>query len=326
MFHDEAAFLRALRADPWSEAQRLIYADWLEEQGCAEQAEHLRLEHALGIMDAAAPERFRAEARFKALRKELPATWLQAVQMPYALVLEAPLPSGRGAASILGSAMWLNHHEVRSLTLETPCVLAENLSRKDAEERLSILYGDRRVARSFPAGEPRVTLRPMASLRYALRLEQATGRRGNKNLKLTQEMTGLGFKKAVALLASAPCVLKYDLNQPDAQKWQARFVAISNQATLRLHLVPPRLTLCKVTLLNFDPRFRAELIEQLQPFYPPVRRSSFAYENWYGYDPLQTVPLVLKKCLWQEEAEEIRERLELTSSGEQLAEVAVETF
>lgn len=326
MFHDEIAFLRALRADPWGEAQRLIYADWLEEQGCAEQAEYLRLEHALGGMDATAPERFRTEARFQALQKELPASWLQAVQMPYALVLEAPLPSGRGAASILGSAMWLGHHEVRSLSLETPCVLAENLSRKDAEDRLAVLYGDRRVARTFPSGEPRVTLRPMASLRYALRLEQASARRGNKNLKLAQELTGLGFKKAVALLASAPCVLKYDLNQPDAQKWQARFAAISSQATLRLHLASPRLTLCKVTLLRVDLRFRRELEERLLPYYPLIRRITIPYDNWEGYDPLSLLPLVLKKCVWQEEGEEIRERLEVNLGDEKLADVAVEAF
>jgi uncharacterized protein (TIGR02996 family) len=43
---DEAAFLEAIREDPNDDAARLVYADWLEEQGDS-RCEYLRLEYRL---------------------------------------------------------------------------------------------------------------------------------------------------------------------------------------------------------------------------------------------------------------------------------------
>jgi uncharacterized protein (TIGR02996 family) len=40
---DEAAFLRAIHANPTDATAKLVYADWLEERGKAERAEYLRL-------------------------------------------------------------------------------------------------------------------------------------------------------------------------------------------------------------------------------------------------------------------------------------------
>src|SRR5262245_52313661 len=42
---DETAFLEAIRARPWDEAQRQVYADWLEERG-DDRADYLRAESA----------------------------------------------------------------------------------------------------------------------------------------------------------------------------------------------------------------------------------------------------------------------------------------
>jgi uncharacterized protein (TIGR02996 family) len=44
---DDAHFLARIIADPDSDAERLIYADWLEEQGRAERAEFVRVQVAL---------------------------------------------------------------------------------------------------------------------------------------------------------------------------------------------------------------------------------------------------------------------------------------
>src|SRR4051812_19383817 len=41
---EEDAFLAAIRAAPGDDAPRLIYADWLDEQGRHDQAEAIRLE------------------------------------------------------------------------------------------------------------------------------------------------------------------------------------------------------------------------------------------------------------------------------------------
>jgi uncharacterized protein (TIGR02996 family) len=41
--YDEAAFLRAIQANPADATAKLVYADWLDERGEAEKAEYLRL-------------------------------------------------------------------------------------------------------------------------------------------------------------------------------------------------------------------------------------------------------------------------------------------
>lgn len=39
---DEAAFLRTICAHPVDDGPRLVYADWLEEQGRCKESEHIR--------------------------------------------------------------------------------------------------------------------------------------------------------------------------------------------------------------------------------------------------------------------------------------------
>src|SRR5262249_20860748 len=47
----EEAFIQAIIADPDDDAPRLIYADWLDEQGECERAEFIRVQVALARMD-----------------------------------------------------------------------------------------------------------------------------------------------------------------------------------------------------------------------------------------------------------------------------------
>src|SRR5690242_1892736 len=47
----EEAFIQAIVADPEDDAPRLIYADWLDEQGESERAEFIRVQIALARMD-----------------------------------------------------------------------------------------------------------------------------------------------------------------------------------------------------------------------------------------------------------------------------------
>ena len=48
----EAAFLAAIRADPDDDAPRLIYSDWLDQQGRAEQAEFIRVQCELAQLES----------------------------------------------------------------------------------------------------------------------------------------------------------------------------------------------------------------------------------------------------------------------------------
>jgi uncharacterized protein (TIGR02996 family) len=50
-------FLSDIRAHPEDDAPRLIYADWLDEQGQLERAEFIRVQCRLAAIDPRAPER-----------------------------------------------------------------------------------------------------------------------------------------------------------------------------------------------------------------------------------------------------------------------------
>jgi uncharacterized protein (TIGR02996 family) len=61
--HHEDAFLQAIIANPEDPAPRLVYADWLEEQGQAERAEFARVQAMLRQTPASDPRHERLEAR-----------------------------------------------------------------------------------------------------------------------------------------------------------------------------------------------------------------------------------------------------------------------
>ena len=74
---DEAAFLAAIRTNPADDAPRLVYADWLQEQGRHEQAEAIRAEH-----------QFRqAKAHWDGLQPKLDPDWAGRVFAANGLVL-----------------------------------------------------------------------------------------------------------------------------------------------------------------------------------------------------------------------------------------------
>ncbi len=69
-------FLNALRADPGDDTTRLVWADWLDEQGDAARAEFVRAQVRLETLDEDDPERLTLEARVRALLEEHERTWV----------------------------------------------------------------------------------------------------------------------------------------------------------------------------------------------------------------------------------------------------------
>src|SRR5262245_32529246 len=85
---DEAAFLRAILADPADDAPRLVYADWLDEQGTPEAAARAAFLRTTAAHAAAA----RAGARNrKALKKQLHETALTLDSGWLAVVTRVPI-------------------------------------------------------------------------------------------------------------------------------------------------------------------------------------------------------------------------------------------
>src|SRR5437870_7513152 len=68
-------FLDAIRAQPGSRALRLVYADWLEEQGDP-RADFLRVQCQAAALAPASPRRLALEARAHALLLRHEADWL----------------------------------------------------------------------------------------------------------------------------------------------------------------------------------------------------------------------------------------------------------
>src|SRR5262245_50786837 len=74
--HDRA-FLDDVAAHPEDDGPRLIYADWLEDQGQAHRAEFIRLQCRLAAMGEHDPERFALEQREEDLLLIHRAAWIE---------------------------------------------------------------------------------------------------------------------------------------------------------------------------------------------------------------------------------------------------------
>jgi uncharacterized protein (TIGR02996 family) len=77
---DDGAFLRAIIENPDDDAPRLIYADWLEEQGRPDRAEFIRVQVALARLAENDPRRTELEARERGLLAAHEADWVRPLQ------------------------------------------------------------------------------------------------------------------------------------------------------------------------------------------------------------------------------------------------------
>jgi uncharacterized protein (TIGR02996 family) len=143
---EEEEFLAAIRAQPRDEAHRLVYADWLEEQGDP-RAEFLRL----------SCQAVSAVRRMAILRSGLPSVWLDQVDLfPHAfLTFRVPVgpqrwpgrPEGPQLAEVIevpvkigervvaGQTLFVVEYEgrpggdfVRALSAEVDCIVLALLS------------------------------------------------------------------------------------------------------------------------------------------------------------------------------------------------------
>lgn len=83
---EEAPFLRALVENPTDETVRLVYADWLEEQGDV-RGEYLRLEYQLSLLPPGDPQLAEKEVRLRTLQEGLEAAWLEKAGLRFDLFL-----------------------------------------------------------------------------------------------------------------------------------------------------------------------------------------------------------------------------------------------
>jgi uncharacterized protein (TIGR02996 family) len=79
----EQAFLRDVNERPHDDTPRLVYADWLDDNGRPERAEFIRVQCRLAELPTGHPERPALKKRERALRKKNGKEWRQPLPPPY---------------------------------------------------------------------------------------------------------------------------------------------------------------------------------------------------------------------------------------------------
>src|SRR5262245_44417826 len=75
-FATENAFLRAILDNPDDDAPRLIYADWLDENGDADRAEFIRLQISLARMESVGSQYASLQSRAEEVRRAHHMEWV----------------------------------------------------------------------------------------------------------------------------------------------------------------------------------------------------------------------------------------------------------
>lgn len=103
----QEAFLDAIRTNPADAVSRLVYADWLEEQGDG-RSDFLRLHLALRSLSPDHPHRVGGEQELSRLRKDIDRNWLAVVEPERAHLYEVP-PRWRSCECVksgIGGKKW----------------------------------------------------------------------------------------------------------------------------------------------------------------------------------------------------------------------------
>jgi uncharacterized protein (TIGR02996 family) len=90
----EKSFLDALAADPFDDATRLVYSDWLDDQGDG-RADFLRAEQRLAVLPETDPDLYPAEQECARIRRRLDPGWVEAVGRLWDLWLTYVLSQGK---------------------------------------------------------------------------------------------------------------------------------------------------------------------------------------------------------------------------------------
>jgi uncharacterized protein (TIGR02996 family) len=130
---DEAAFLDAIRSAPADDAPRLIYADWLDEQGDA-RAEYVRLAHAVAVRLRQNLPYDDLACRLRELSAALHRGWREAVGRRFSVVLLSFRPEYKiRTIAAVRQAARLGLKEAKDLVEGAPSVVLGGLLLEDAE-------------------------------------------------------------------------------------------------------------------------------------------------------------------------------------------------
>jgi uncharacterized protein (TIGR02996 family) len=130
---NEQGFLDAIRTAPADEVNRLVYADWLEEQGDP-RGQYLRLELELARLEPSDPRYAETELDLRVCRRMLHPLWVHEVSRAYDLVLlEYERTMKIPCVKRIRELTWIGLAEAKALSEALPAVVLSGVSRLQAE-------------------------------------------------------------------------------------------------------------------------------------------------------------------------------------------------
>lgn len=217
----EADFIRAIQRDPEDDEARLIYADWLEQQGDV-RAEYLRLE----------VQRRRIPRRLAELAQRISPGWRAQVNLRCRVLLISTQNMLKTIVAIR-NATQLGLREARELESELHiagyAVIRDDLDPDDARAIAATFDGVATVQVEAYVGElpPR---RPLVEP-HTLVLASVHAERRVEAIKLVRELTGWGLAEATRVIdeviAGTPHELRVVTDAPGAARLVARFEGIA---------------------------------------------------------------------------------------------------
>jgi uncharacterized protein (TIGR02996 family) len=186
------AFLEAIRDDPDEDLHRLVYADWLDDQGDCDRAEFIRVQCALATLAEDDPTQAELEERERALLLAHEEEWLGS---PPAGVLQWTFRCGfvdqvvlGGSGSIAGASELAARHPVRALVLE------------DDQDFGAVMDSP------LLAGASALTVRPPLQRSVLSRFLRSPQRGRLRQLRLAGPLLDNSFAQALAASADMPNV------------------------------------------------------------------------------------------------------------------------
>ncbi len=155
--HEEQGFLDQLREHPEDDVTRLVYADWLEDQGDRRSA-YLRAEVALARMKESGEGYASAEAELVGLREGIELKWLETASKRWDVVFLGQGPAHKiHAIKLVREIGGYGLAESKSLVESAPTVFLIAAPRYEAEVARQYLMGNN------PRAQVRVRLAPHRS-------------------------------------------------------------------------------------------------------------------------------------------------------------------
>jgi uncharacterized protein (TIGR02996 family) len=218
----EASFIRAIQRDPEDDDARMVYADWLEQQGDL-RGEYLRLEVQLR----------RIPPRLAELVRRISPSWLTQVGLRYRVVL-IESPNAIATIKLIRGITQLGLKDAKDLfdasRATGRAVIRDGLDPDAAQSIAAAFEGVATVRIESHLSEPSPGT-PDTPPTLSLVLVSVARERRIEAIKLVRELTGWGLAEAKNLIdevhAGNPSALRLEADDSTASTLVARFQGIA---------------------------------------------------------------------------------------------------